>query len=120
MTALVVATALVVGVIFSEVLIRSTRKDAWPARRLALARDELQRFSRADNDDARQAHIIRGGIATLTLSLAVLAAIAVIACLFAAPLYALDWDDRQATVYFVASTVVAIAWWMLRRARQRA
>jgi DNA-binding helix-hairpin-helix protein with protein kinase domain len=120
MTALVVAIALVVGVVFSEVLMRSARKDAWPARRLAVARHELQCFSRADNDEARQAHIIRGGMATLTLSLAVLGAIAVIACIFVAPLYALDWDDRQSTVYFVASTVIAIAWWMLRRARQRA
>lgn len=119
MTALVVAIALVVGIVFSEVLFRNVRQGAWPARGLASARDELLAFRGADNDDARQHHLIRGGVATLKVSLAVLAAIAVCAAVFAAPMLLLAWSDRQSTIYVAASSVSAIAWWMLRRARRR-
>ena len=117
MTALAVALALVIGVLSAEVLVRSVRRDAWPVRRLSVLRQELSLFHEADNDDARQAHLIRGGMATLTLSLAVLAAIAVVAAVFAAPMIALAWDATQSTIYAVVSGVAAIAWWMIRGRR---
>ena len=120
MTALVVAIALVVGVLFSEVLFRNVGGHTWPARRLTSALEELQSFRAADNDDARQRHLIRGGMATLTLSLAVLAAIALLAAAYAAPVFLLPWTEREATIYFAASSIIAIAWWVLRRARRRA
>jgi hypothetical protein len=120
MTALVVAIALVVGVLFSEVLLRNAGSRTWAARRLAGALAELKSFHGADNDDARQHHLIRGGMATLTLSLAVLAAIAVCAAVYAAPLLLLALTEREVTIYLVVSAIIAIAWWMLRRARRRA
>ncbi len=119
MTALVIAIALVIGVAFSEVMLRNVGEDAWAVRRLAAVRNELQSFQKANDDDARQHHLIRGGVATLTLSLAVLAAIAVCALLFAAPMFVLAWSERQSTIYLVVSGIGAIAWWMLRRARRR-
>lgn len=115
MTALAVAIALVIGIFSAEVLVRGLRQDAWPARRFAVMRRELGLFHVADNDDARQAHLIGGGMATLTLSLAVLAAIAVVAAVFAAPMVLLGWDTTQVTIYSVVSFVAAIAWWMVRR-----
>jgi len=120
MTALVVTIALIIGVLFSEVLFRNVRGDTWPARRFTSALDELQSFRAADNDDARQRHLIRGGVATLTLSLAVLASIALFASVYAAPMFLLGWTDREATIYFAVSGIIAIAWWMLRRALRRA
>jgi hypothetical protein len=119
MTALVVGLALVIGIVFAEVLLRNAGVNAWPARGFANMRDELQSFRRADNDDARQHHLIRGGVATLSLSLAVLALIAVCAAVFAAPMLLLPWSDGQTTLYLVVSTVSAIAWWVLRRRRGR-
>jgi hypothetical protein len=120
MTALVVAIAFLIGILFSEVFIRNLAAGAWPARRLASALGEIQSFRAADNDDARQRHLIRGGVATLTLSLAVLAAIALFAALYAAPMLLLAWTSREVTLYFAVSGIVAVAWWMLRRARRRA
>ena len=120
MTALVVAIALVVGILFSEVLFRNAGSKAWPSRRLASALAEIQSFRAADNDDARQRHLIRGGIATLTLSLGVLAAIALLAAIYAAPMLLLGWTRDDATIYLAVSGIIAIAWWMVRRARRRA
>jgi hypothetical protein len=120
MTALVVAIALVVGILCSEVLVRSVRDNAWPPRLLADARRELQRFHVADNDDARQHHLIRGGLATLKVSVAMLVAMALMAAALAAPVYLLHWTDNQTAVYMGVSTVGAIAWWMMRRRRRRA
>ena len=118
MTALV-AIALAIGLLSSEVLARCMRQDAWPARRFATMRHELQCFHKADNDDARQAHIISSGVATLTLSLASLAVIGVIAIVFVAPIVLLDWNTTDSTIYSIDSAVSAIAWWMFRGRRHR-
>ena len=120
MTALVVAAALVVGVLSSEMLVRSIGNNAWPLRLLADARRELESFHKADNDDDRQRHLIGGGVATLKVSLAVLAAMAVIAAAFAAPVLLLGWSESDTALYMVVSTLCAIGWWMLRRRRSRA
>jgi hypothetical protein len=116
MTALAVAIALVIGVLCSEVLARGARKDGWAARRLVELREELELFQAALDDDARQRHLVRGGVATLTLSLAVLVSVAIIGFAFAAPMVLLAWDSAQAGIYLAVSGASAIAWWWLRRA----
>jgi hypothetical protein len=117
MTALSVALALVVGLLSSEILARCLRQDAWAVRRFAAMRDALQRFHAADNDDARQRYLIRGGMATLTLSLVVLAAVTIAGVAFAAPMVLLEWNATDSTVYGVVAGIVAIAWWHMRRPR---
>ena len=116
MTALAVAVAVVVGAICSELLIRNARKSAWPARRLSVMLRELRSFHAATDDDARQTHLIRGGLQTLTLSLALLVTIALVAAMFAAPILILSWDRTQSALYLAVTTISAIAWWLLRRA----
>jgi len=120
MTALAVAIALVIGIVCSEVLARGARRDGWAARRLVVLREELQLFRGAHDDDARQRHLVRGGLATLTLSLAVLVSFAIIGVALAAPMMLLAWDSAQAGIYLAVSSASAIAWWWMRHARRGA
>ena len=117
MTALVVVIAILAGLLSAETLSRSIRGSGWSARRFATMRKELERFHKADDDDARQAHLIAGGTAMLVLSLAVLAFLALLAAVYAAPMLLLDWNASQSTLYVAISGVSAVAWWILRRRR---
>jgi len=118
MTALAVVVGLVIGVLVTECLARALRADAWLSRRAAASREALRSFRAATSDEDRQRHLIDSGTHTLMLSTSVLAALALVALAFGAPIYALEWDATQTTAYTAAASIGAIAWW-LWRARSR-
>ena len=75
----------------------------------------LHEFKRAVGDDARQAALLHSGRMTLQFSLSVLVVLVLLAVIaFIVPLM-LAWSPAQQTVYLVSVSVVATAWWLLRR-----
>jgi hypothetical protein len=114
MTALLYAVSIAVGILCSEVLIRSLAARAWLRVRLREARALLASFHAAVGDDERQPALIRAGKATLAVSLAALAGIAFIGALFFLPAVAFGWEGASTTTYYVIATVAAIAWWLGR------
>lgn len=116
MTALVLIVSLLVGTFMAEIVSRALGGQ-WLRGQLKQFGNFLQTFRETDGDDARQALLLRSGGATLQFSLGVLVLLVGLAAIAGLAPWVLKWTESQLTVYFVASSVVATAWWILRRPR---
>jgi hypothetical protein len=114
MTALVVVVSLAAGIACCEFVARTMRAGSWLPAKLIRARLLLDDFRRATTDDERQAALIRAGTATLTVSLAFLAWIGIVAAIFAGPGAAIGREVPFSPAYLACGSVAAIAWAALR------
>lgn len=114
MTYPVLFVSLLAGVLLSEIAIHAFGGQ-WFRIQLREIVGILPKFREAEGDDARQALLLRSGFATLQFSLVLLGLIVGLATIAGLAPWALEWSESQQTVYFVASSVVATFWWILRR-----
>lgn len=114
MTLFIFIVSLLAGTVLAEISIR-TFGGAWLRGSLRNNTALLQAFRNATGDDARQATLLRAGRATLQFSMQVLSlVVGLMATVSLAP-WALQWTDSQQAAYFVATSVIATLWWILRR-----
>jgi len=115
MTGLVVVVALLAGAASTEWLLRTFAVSSPFWKRWHSSRASLQEFQRATDDDARQKYITKAGLDVIGASLSFLWRLVVFGLIFGLPMLALAWDGDEPTVYLVAGSVAAIAWWLIRR-----
>lgn len=116
MTFLVLVVSLLVGPVLAEIVFRAFG-GPWFRSQLRKIRALLHAFRDADGDDARQALLLRSGRETLQFSLVVLGLLAGLVVIAVLAPWTLEWNESQQTVYFVALSVVATGWWILRLSR---
>jgi hypothetical protein len=109
--------SLLAGVLLSEIALHAFGGQ-WFRIQLRAITGLLPAFREAVGDDARQALLLRSGLATLQFSLVLLGLIVGLAVIAGLAPWALQWAESQQTAYFVASSVVATFWWILRRPRR--
>lgn len=112
--ALLLIISLFVGATLAEIAIR-VYAGLRSSNRLPEIMALLRAFRQADGDDARQALLIRTGLATLKLSVMSLGLFVGLAVLAWLPPWTLAWSGQQQVAYFVASSVMAALWWFFRR-----
>ena len=108
------AVALLVGLALTECCIRAFAQP-WVQESLADIRLCLRAFQVAEYDDARQMQLMRCGRANLRMGLRFAALLMLLLGLAALPTLLLRWTQAQQTLYAVASSLVAIPWWLVRR-----
>lgn len=113
MTVLILIISLLTGIVLAEITLRAFG-GLWYRCQLRKIRELLQAFREADGDDARQAILLRSGLATLRFSLFSLGLLVGLAAIAVLAPWLLDWDESQQMAYFVASSVAATGWWILR------
>lgn len=116
MMVFVLIVSLLVGTVLAEIAFR-TFGGYWLRDQLREIRKLLQTFQKAEGDDDRQRLLLCSGRATLQLSLGALWVIVVLTAIAGLPPWALQWTESQQLTYLVASTMIATAWWILRRSR---
>jgi hypothetical protein len=114
MTYFVLFISLLAGVFLSEIALHAFGGQWFRIQLLEIV-GILPKFREAVGDDARQALLLRSGFATLQFSLALLGLIVGLAAIAGLAPWGLEWMESQQTIYFVASSVVATFWWILRR-----
>ena len=90
---------------------------SWLRSRLRDNRAYLQEFQDAIGDDARQAMLLRAGFATLQFSIRVLGILLVLLLIVGLAPWALQWTESQQATYFVAISVMATLWWVVRHSQ---
>lgn len=116
MVAALLIYAVAAGVAIVELLAFADRRIGF-ARRLADVNAGLKAFQAAQDDDTRQALLLRTGMRTLAVSLLLLLTLAMAGLVMAAPLPLQAFTTTDMTLYMVVMTVAALAWWRLRRPR---
>ena len=113
MTSLYLVLSVVVGVLLAEIGIHSFSCE-WFHRGLDLIRRLLPAFQQARDDDARQALLLKSGLAVLRFSIILL--LLMMAMSLAAMLapWALVWSTQQQIMYWVTLSIVAMLWWFVR------
>ena len=86
-------------------------------QRLARIRTVLQAFHAAQDDDARQALLMRAGMATLSLSILLLVTLLVAGVVMGLPLLWIRPASFEMTLYMAALTLATLLWWRVRRSR---
>ena len=119
MTYSVLFISLLAGVLLSEIALLAFG-GRWFRIQLREIVGILPKFREAEGDDARQALLLRSGLATLQFSLVLLGLIVGLATIAGLAPWGLEWSESQQTVYFVASSVVATVWWILRHPKRSA
>jgi len=113
-TLLIFVVSVLVGSVLTEISIR-TFGGTWLSDSLRNNTALLQAFRNATGDDARQATLLRAGRATLQFSMQVLGIVVGLMAVVGLAPWALQWTETQQAAYFVATSLLATVWWILRR-----
>jgi hypothetical protein len=109
----VLIVSIMVGTFVAEVAIRTFGR-SWLHEKLGETKSFLEAFKGATEDDARQALLMRMGCSTLKFSLAMLGVLLGLTAIVCLAPWALQWSDSQQMAYFVASSLIATCWWIVR------
>lgn len=111
---IVFAASLFAGVFLAEISIRFFCMD-WFQEQVQRLRHFFSDFRNAADDDQRQSMLLSSGWQTLQFSLWMLLCLVGLGGIaFVAP-WVFSWSQLQYQLYFLAVSVVATIWWLLRR-----
>ena len=102
--------------LLAEIGIR-TFGSTWFVQQLQLIKNVLPTFQQAQDDDERQALLLKSGLATLRFSILLMLLITVMAVVAMLAPWALVWSAQQQTIYWLTSSVIATGWWFIRPVR---
>lgn len=105
--------SVVVGVFLAELGVRFFGS-YWFHRQLHMLKTLLPAFRQANDDDVRQALLLKSGLATLQFSLLLMFLITAMALMAALAPWALVWSAQLQTIYWVSLSVIATGWWFFR------
>lgn len=118
MIVLILVIASLIGIILTELTFRVFARLRLRAQ-LNKTAFWLKIFRRTSSDDVRQALLLRAGGTMLQLGLGMLMLFVLLAAIASLAPWLLAWNEAQLMVYFVALSIAATGWVMIKRARIR-